>query len=143
MLKNKIVFVILFALLAAGFVVYKMYNKPHANLNEAKADFVVNTTQLLAEFEADENAANQKYLNKIIELSAELSEVQKVEGKTIWILSTGDPLANIQCEMDPRFIKENEAGPATGTKVTVQGICSGKLMDIVLSQVVVKTKQQE
>ncbi len=136
--KKTLLIAALLIFFAGGFVAYKMYNKPHADLNEVNADFKLNATEWLAEFAADENAASTKYLNKIIELTAEFAEIQKVEGKTIWILSTGDPLANVQCEMDPRFLKENETGPAPGTKVTVQGICSGKLMDIVLSQVVLK-----
>ncbi|HEX5626335.1 MAG TPA: hypothetical protein VFX48_09980 [Saprospiraceae bacterium] len=128
---------LLFLALAGAYYGYRQYNKPHQDLQEVKADYSIAPEVWIQEFDADETAALNKYLNKVIEVNGEISEIQTVEGKTIWILSTGNPLSNIQCEMDPRFV--GQVGPVqTGSKVTVQGICSGKLMDVVLNQAVCK-----
>lgn len=122
----------------AAIVVYKMYNKPHADLTTSKADFNINAADLLLEFESNEEAAQTKYLNKIIAVTGTLTEIQQVENKTIWILDTGNPLSTIQCEMDPRFLESSKKAEVAGKVVTLQGLCSGKLMDIVMSQVVWK-----
>ncbi|MBK9108808.1 MAG: hypothetical protein IPM92_10695 [Saprospiraceae bacterium] len=122
----------------AAIVVYKMYNKPHADLTETKADFSMTAAALLEEFETNEETAQSKYLNKIIAVNGTITEIQQVENKTIWILDTGNPLSTIQCEMDPRFLEKSKNAAVVGNAVTVQGLCSGKLMDIVMSQVVWK-----
>lgn len=137
-MKTKIWLAVLF-IAALGIIIgYKTYNKAHKNLNELKADFIVSPDEFLAEFEADEATAQTKYLNKIIQIKGELLEKQKVGEQIIWVLSTGNPLSNIQCEMDPRYIGAVNDKIQIGAVVTVQGICSGKLMDIVLNQVVYK-----
>jgi hypothetical protein len=135
-INKNLLFAFAFIIVAAIFYGYKTYNKSHKNLNEMKADYVLAPDAFLAEFEADEAAAQTKYLNKIIQLQGDLLEIQTVGNQTIWIISTGNPLSNIQCEMDGRYIQNVSDKVKTGDKVTVQGICSGKLMDIVLNQVV-------
>lgn len=137
-MNKNILFALLFIALAAIFYGYKTYNKSHKNLNEIKADYILAPDAFLAEFEANETAAQTKYQNKVIQIQGDLLEIQTVGSQTIWIISTGNPLSNIQCEMDGRYIQDVKDKVKTGDKVTVQGICSGKLMDIVLNQVVCK-----
>ncbi len=137
-MKRKIFIAVGFIALVVLIYGYLTYNKGHKNLNNIKPDFTLAPAALLAEFDADENAAQTKYLNKIIQLQGELVDIQKVGDQTIWIISTGNPLSNIQCEMDARFIQEVNDKVKKGTTVTVQGICSGKLMDIVINQAVCK-----
>ncbi len=135
-MKKNLLIAVLFLALASAYYGYNLYNKSHKNLNEVKADFMVAPADLLAEFESDETAAQTKYLNKIIQITGVLLDIQKVAEKTIWIISTGDPLSNIQCEMDERYISDIQDKVKIGNKVTIQGFCSGKLMDIVLNQTV-------
>lgn len=132
-------YLILAALMFIGAAIaYKMYNKPHKDLGSEEADFKITATQLATEFEMDEAAADAKFLNKIIEVSGTLSAINEVEAKTIWVLDTGNPLSSVQCEMDSRFIKDVSGKIGPGAAVVVQGMCSGKLMDIILSQAVSK-----
>ncbi len=126
----------LILLIAAGIFAYRQYNKPHKNLLNQKADFVVKPDEWIAEFDLDEVKALNKYLNKIVETEAEILSIQLIETKTLWTLKTGNEMVSIQCEMDPRFIESAMKKVKKGDRVVVQGLCSGKLMDIVLSQVV-------
>ncbi len=135
-MKKNILLGILFLFLAAAYFAYQMYNKSHKNLNEITADYILKPEIFLNEFEADETKAQTKYLNKVIQLEAQLLEIQKVGAQTIWILATGNPMSNIQCEMDERYIDNVKDKVNTGSTVTIQGICAGKLMDIVLNQAV-------
>jgi len=126
----------LIILCIAGFYIYTTYNKPHKNLLNQKADFVVKPDEWIAEFDTDEVKALNKYLNKIVEVEAVLMDVQIIESKTLWTLKTGNEMVNIQCEMDPRFVNEAMKHGKKGERVKIQGLCSGKLMDILLNQVV-------
>lgn len=132
--RNILIFLVLVVILG-GWIGYKMYNKPHQDLTRMKPDYTFTSAALLQEFEANEETAQNKFLNKIIRIEGNLSDIQQIDQKLILIIDTGNPLSNIQCEMDPRYIKAEKAFTA-GQPITVQGICSGKLMDIVLNQVV-------
>jgi len=132
--RNILIFLVLVVILG-GWIGYKIYNKPHQDLTRMKPDYALTSAALLQEFEANEETAQNKFLNKIIRIEGNLSEIQQIDQKLILIIDTGNPLSNIQCEMDPRYTKSEKVFTA-GQKVTVQGICAGKLMDIVLSQVV-------
>src|SRR2546423_461654 len=51
-------------------------------------------------YNANEKDADTKYLNKAIEVSGTISEVDKnQDGGTMVILQTGDPAAGVQCAM--------------------------------------------
>ncbi|MBK8956431.1 MAG: hypothetical protein IPM34_12885 [Saprospiraceae bacterium] len=136
-MNRRIYFLLASLFLIAALIVYKIYNKEHADLTATKADFKLGATELLQEFETNEESAQTKYLNKIIAVSGQIKEIQQVESKTIWILETENPLSSIQCEMDPRFLEKSKNAGVVGNKVTLQGLCSGKLMDVVMNQVVV------
>lgn len=137
-MNRRFYFLLIALSCVAAIIIFRMYNKPHANYADIKADFSITAEALLQEFETDEERAQTKYLNKIIAVSGTLSEIQQVDNKTIWILETGNPLSVIQCEMDPRFLEKYKNAGVAGNSITVQGLCSGKLMDVVMSQVVVK-----
>lgn len=137
-MQRKYYFILAGLLFIGAAISYKMYNKPHKDLGSEDADFKITAAQLAAEFEMDEAAADAKFLNKIIELSGTLAAINEVEGKTIWVVDTGNPMSSIQCEMDSRFIKDVSGKIKPGDEVIVQGMCSGKLMDIILSQAVSK-----
>lgn len=133
--RNLIIAICLILCLVAS-IIYRTYNKPHKDLSNIPADFKISASDWLKEFEENEESAQTKYLNKIVRVQGVLTEIQQVDQKIIWIIETGNPLANVQCEMDPRFIDLTK-NITTGTTVNVQGICSGKLMDIVINQAVV------
>jgi len=135
-MNKKYLWISLVIFSLAALYVYRTYNKPHKNLLNQKAEFVVKPDEWIVEFDTDEVKALNKYLNKIVEVEAVLLDIQTIENKTLWTLKTGNEMVNIQCEMDPRFVKDAMKHGKKGELVKIQGLCSGKLMDIVLNQVV-------
>ncbi|MBK8451298.1 MAG: hypothetical protein IPL42_15275 [Saprospiraceae bacterium] len=119
-MKKKIFIVLFLVALGAAYYGYRQYNKPFANLKEAKADFVLEPSTWMAEFEQDEVAALNKYLNKVIELEGAITEVQMIENRLIWSIATGNELSTIQCEMDGRFIEKIKDKYKMGDNVKVQ-----------------------
>lgn len=134
-LKKIIISALILAFIGA-FIGYKMYNKPHVNVATEKADIVLSADQILADFTTDEAVANAKYLEKIIQVKGIVLET-KIENNTgIIILQTNDDFATILCHLTPQETK-NISKIKKGQQITLKGICTGFLMDVVLVKCVI------
>ncbi|MBK9641418.1 MAG: hypothetical protein IPO72_09085 [Saprospiraceae bacterium] len=58
-----------------GYIGYKMYNKPFDVMKDMKEDFSMTAEDLYNQFDANEEEANKKYLNKIILVSGKFREL--------------------------------------------------------------------
>ena len=138
-MKKYLVFILL-AIIAGGAIAYFVANKPHKNMVAAKADVTTDAVALLSEFETDENAANTRYLDKVIEVKGTVAEVSKSEDGTIKVtLDTGNPMSGVICELD-NLSKHPRTDFPVGEEVTFKGNCTGMLMDVVLVRCVEVTK---
>jgi DNA/RNA endonuclease YhcR with UshA esterase domain len=125
---KKIVLILLFVLLAvATYTWFFVWNKPQTNV--AKADALkIKASALFNEYSTNEQTANQKYLEKILEVTGEVTSITKnVEGQTVILLKTNDPMFGVNCTMEEKNIVLKE-----GDAVTIKGICTGYLTDVVL-----------
>ena len=126
----------LLALLGLG-VGYFMYNKPHQNMEKAEADMTLESTALFSAFEANEAEANEKYLDKVSKISGTVKEVNTdEEGNISLTLESGNELFGVICQMD-NLTKQEKTDFKIGEQVTLKGICTGMLMDVVLVRCVV------
>jgi hypothetical protein len=128
---KKVLLGILAVGLAALGIGYYLYNKPVASLEHKKADIEVSAAQLIADYEADETAANAKYHGKVVQVSGPVATVTDEAGVRKVHLDTGNPMSMVICEL------EDGATPpaaAAGTEITVKGMCSGYLTDVILVQ---------
>lgn len=132
---KKYIWYILIAAIAGGTYGYYQYNRPVASLESTSADVVLETPALLKAFETDETAANAKYLDKVIEVSGEISRIEEDGDKKSIYLNTGNEMSSVICEMETGT---EMTGLAQGSKVVIKGKCTGYLMDVVLVQCVVK-----
>jgi hypothetical protein len=106
---------------------YYMYTKPLESIESLKTSFSISSDDLLTAFESDEDLANQKYLDKVIEVKGKVSKTERNNGTTSVYLATENELSSVifQLESDDPSIKE-------GQEITLKGICTGYLMDVVL-----------
>ena len=111
---------------------YYMYNKPHKNMEKAKADYSIEASNLLTAFEADESAANAKYLDKTIEVSGTVREASTDdEGMINVTLDTDNELSGVVCQLD-NLTTHKKTTFEPGEKVSFKGICTGMLMDVII-----------
>ena len=109
-----------------------MYNKPHKDMDRAKADVSITAPQLFSAFENDEEAANKIYLDKVIKVQGTIQNVEKDEENQLSLmLSSGNEMFGIRCQMDELSDQSKHQFKA-GDTVTLKGICTGMLMDVVL-----------
>ncbi|MBK8620740.1 MAG: hypothetical protein IPN79_03010 [Saprospiraceae bacterium] len=109
---------------------YYMYTKPKSAMEDQKSDVVLESAQLVAEFEADEAAAELKYLDKTIEIKGEVKEITD----SGIILESGNDMVGVQCEFEH---PEDISSVKVKDIVKIKGICTGKLLDVVLSRCII------
>jgi DNA/RNA endonuclease YhcR with UshA esterase domain len=129
--KKKIISTILILGILGAFIAYKMYNKPHVDVAETAADISIAANTILTEFSTDETTANAKYLDKIVAVKGAISAIKTEKGKGIITLKTNDDFGNILCHLS-EVSTQKISDLKEGQTITVKGICTGFLMDVVL-----------
>ena len=129
-MKKYFKYLVLAALLA-GVIGYKVYNKPHQNMQKAASDVSIEAPALFTAFEENEQDANQKYLDKIIEVSGKVKEVQQKGEDFSIVLETEDMMFGVICQLD-QLSDHKRIEFEVGETVKLKGLCTGKLMDVVM-----------
>ncbi len=128
-MRNILIVLVLLGAAGAG-LGYYLWNKPHRNVDAAKADFSVEAIDLFTQYASDETAANPKYLDKIITVCGTVSDVTSEGGIVKVQLVGGSEMGGVSCEMEAG----SQFAPATGSRICLKGICTGYLMDVVLNR---------
>lgn len=124
---KKILLFLGLAALIGGFIGYRMWNKPHQNMAAAKTDVTIDAVALFGEFEANEAAANGKYLDKIIALSGIVKNVA-TEGSTVVYLEAGSVDNEVSAELDGEAKPASRTDFKPGEKASFKCTCVGKNM---------------
>jgi hypothetical protein len=134
--KTVLLSVTILAALAAGYVWLFIWNKPKTNVEQAKG-IQVEAKVLFQSYSSNEQQANAAYLEKIVEVTGEVKTVTRnAEGFMVVLLKTDDPMFGINCTLE-----QNEVVMKEGETVTLKGICTGYLTDVVVIRCIVIKKQ--
>jgi DNA/RNA endonuclease YhcR with UshA esterase domain len=128
---KKIIIGVLVLGIVGSFIAYKVYNKPHVDVSEAAADISISANAILQEFSTDETTANSKYLEKIIEVTGIISDTKVEKGLGIITLETNDDFGSVLCHLSEEATVSMSV-LKQGQSITVKGICTGYLMDVIL-----------
>ena len=138
-MKKKI---ILSGLLVAGFagigIWYFIFYKPtHFKRDVADEQAITITAkQIVKNFQSNEDSANKIYLNKAIAITGEVLEAKKnQDGKPTVTLKSDDSFSNIYCTL-----KDDAGQIQGGSTITVKGICTGFLSDVVIIDAIIIKK---
>lgn len=128
-MKKKIFLALFLAGIAiAGFLGY-MYQKPAEKTVSGQAVYTLNASDLYAQFEENEAKANEKFLNQVVAVKGKISDIEKTDSLGINITLESEGMFGVICEVTEGY--ENLSLKA-GDSVTVKGLCTGVLMDVVL-----------
>ncbi len=121
----RIILVIVVACaVTGGIIAYRIFNKPHRDVTQ-ETGVALTAQQLYDAFKTNEQAANQKYLDKAIQLTGEIVDISKnQEGNIVVNFKTNDPLVMINCTF-----KTNPGELKPGQNITFKGICTGYIPD--------------
>ena len=129
-IKKIIILVLIFGIIGAV-VAYKMYNKEHVNVAKTKSDISLSADEILNDFSSDESIANTKYLEKIIEVKGDISEIKTEKEKGIITLKTNDDFGSVLCHLSKESTQKINS-LKVGQEIYLKGICTGFLMDVIL-----------
>ncbi len=114
-------------LLVGGGIGLYMFNKPHRDVQSAQADYVLSSSQIVTEYLADYQAANQKYLaadgnSKILEISGEVNEIsENFNGQKVVLLNGVNDMAGVSAIFTEET-NDNLNGVKVGRTITVKGV---------------------
>ena len=120
---------IIVVLIICAAVGWYLYNKPHKGVADIETDIRITASNLYNDFQHDETLANKKYLNKVIEVTGNVSEVQNVNESQIILLSSSGDMGGVSCQLS-NDESDKKITVKKSTTVTIKGKCSGYLMDV-------------
>jgi len=114
-------------LLVGGGTGLYMFNKPHRDVQSTRADYMLTSSQIVAEYLADNRAANQKYLaadgdSKILEISGEVKDIsENFNGQKVVLLNGAMDKSGVSVVFTAET-NDNLNGIAVGQSITVKGV---------------------
>ena len=133
MRKKLFLLVGIMIIVACIYLIYQ-YNRKPADIKNEEAVLQITAKDLIAAFDNDEVIANEKYTGKVITVSGTVAQVQTETADQITVfLASNDPLSSVTCSFYKDEVTQvKDLQP--GQKVSIKGVCTGKLMDVVLNK---------
>jgi hypothetical protein len=109
----------------AVWAVYE-YKKPHTGAGNKTTDVQIDAVALYNDFAKNEASANTKYLDKIIEVTGTVDDIQNSNGALVVMLNANQMVGEISCKM----FNSADSSFKNGEKIIVKGKCAGFLSDV-------------
>lgn len=134
----KKAFYVLAALVLAFIIGWFIFlNIPKASSEGKTADVQISVDELYTAFESDEAAANDQYIGKIVEVTGTITEITADEqGAPVVLLASGSGMGGVLVTLE-KDQKEKIDQQEVGGPITLKGVCTGMLMEVVLNKGVV------
>ena len=98
----KIVLGVLIISIASSILFLYFFNKPFIDMAHSKADFVFSAQVILNDFQENEDSANKKYVDRILQVSGEIVEISINKKSGIITLKDVNSTSSIICHMLPK-----------------------------------------
>jgi hypothetical protein len=107
-------------------------------ISTKEPSFTVSANKLYSDYKSNGVSADVKYKGKVIKVIGVVNNIDRDLMDNIYVTLKGDKyFGDIQC-----FFSEDYVGKASklykGKRITVKGICDGKLMNVMLNDCVIE-----
>lgn len=123
--------------IAGALIIYFfVYNKPHPDYDQLKADYSLSAQALFQEFTTDNAAAQTKYNGKMVEITGPVSVMEPGDSLAtiVFVFQKGDfGDEGIRCTLLAKY-NEMARKLQSGSHVTIKGYCTGFTGDVILEQ---------
>lgn len=126
MRKKFILVGLIIILLIAGWI-FHLFTESRPGLANIQADVSINADELYNQFQADEAAANKKYLDKVIEVKGTVTDIEQTDS-TLSIELKGTDIGGVNCGITD--VTNKKLSFQKGSTISIKGRCSGFLMDV-------------
>ena len=129
--KLKIIIVFFVLLIVALTAAIFYYNKPHVDVKNSDAAFVLTAENLISEYQSNEVGTTAKYSERVIQVEGKVFEISTLKGNSIITLKDETLESSIICHMLP---EENKKALQIlkGQNISIKGISTGYLMDVIM-----------
>ena len=134
---TKLIYAIAIVAITAlgGYYYVFVYSKTHHRNVQSEKGIVIQADSLSAAYQANEKNANALYLNKAVEISGTIVSIDKnQEGKITLIIGSADSFSNVSVTL----ISTAPLSQKIGESITIKGVCTGALSDVIVTEGVVK-----
>lgn len=135
-MKNRQILILglILGIALAGALGYYFFEKPTPSASGMDAAFTLTSGELFDAFNENEEVANAKYLNQVLEVQGKLAD-KPVQSDSVMVLVLGSGMGpfGVSCAFAGEEIARAQAA-RTGEEITIKGICSGFLGDVNLTQ---------
>lgn len=137
--KKTAITIVLLAVCALLYGIY-LYTKKQADVRVQTPVAEMTAAALVGDFSADETAAGKKYIDQAIVVKGKIAEIKTdTNGEATVILESGDPLSSVTCSFyDDEMSSVQKL--KVGQEVSIKGICTGKLADVILNKCSIEIK---
>ena len=132
--KTIIIAALLIVALCIRIAAYK-YNETQPDTSKVQADLKISAMTIMENYEFDESLANDLYLNKYVDVTGIIAKVVTDEKCSLY-LKTNSMLGYVIAELSDC---SSASEISEGSSITVRGLCSGYLSDVILVRSVVAT----
>ncbi len=137
-MKRK-TFVLIAAVLAiaVGLYVWQNFLKTAPAMRKLEAEYRVNSNEFYAEFEENEDAANEKYVNRIVEIIGELESIEMNEGSKPVINLKTEGFGMIKFTMESNLSSGELNELELNSTLLIRGECIGYLLDVLIERSII------
>ena len=142
--NNQFFIVIICTLFIISIILSSQCSNPEKPGEDASIKYKIEAADLYDAFSKNEEEANQKFLNRIIEVNGPLASIH-TDAKNNTVLFLLDDLFGIRCSLDSTYSASNKEvliGLSPGENIGVKGKCNGLQTDVQLSECVILNSKE-
>jgi hypothetical protein len=135
--KNKIIIAIasIAVIVFSAYYYIFIYSSNNHRQVQSETGIVITSDSLVAKYQVDEKLANSLYLNKAVVVTGVLLSIDKnQEGKTTLVIGRSESFSNVSVTMT----SNTPITQKVGESITIKGLCTGALSDVVITDGVVE-----
>ena len=122
--KRMIVGGIVVVILLAAIYGWYQYNRTVQGLADVRADYSVDASALIKEFVGNEDAAQKKYLNKILSVKGTIKGIESGENAGTLVLGDTTDMNGVRCVLDSTA-NATTGALQRGAVITIKGAITG------------------
>jgi energy-converting hydrogenase Eha subunit C len=133
---KKILLVFVGIAIIGGAIGIYLYNKPHQSMQKMKVTKETSSAEITSAYQKDETIADKEFLGKVISITGTVQNIEQNDPITI-VMKGSDLMSTVRCQLDHLTEHPGLDNLKSNDAITVKGICTGYLMDVVLERCII------
>ena len=134
---KKIIYILGILLLVGSSLYYYsfVYSKNHHRDVQTENSIVISSDSLTNAYQNNEQLANMHFLNKAVEVTGTILTINNDQaGHTTILIGKADAFSNVSITLT----SSEPISKKIGDIITVKGVCTGNLSDVIINEGVIK-----